>query len=185
MSRQSSSCLVALIALTCAWPLTGCGEGDDGGSGSKSEAAASGRERSGASSEASSPSHSGHHAGGGSGSASDSAPAVPSTTTETSPDQQSFGADLQHPKKSHKSPKTQSSGKSGSSPTAGMTPQEAATYETARALCANPATLQYAPEEIRDDAEALAKFAEGFAPAGEEQVVHDGCLVGLKSIGIG
>jgi hypothetical protein len=44
--------------------------------------------------------------------------------------------------------------------------------------------LKYAPEGIRADAEALAEFAERYAPPGEGQVVHDGCLAGLKSIGL-
>ena len=71
------------------------------------------------------------------------------------------------------------------SPNTGPSSEDASFYETARALCSIPESLKYAPEEIRDDAEALAQFAEQFAPPGHEQEVHDGCLIGLKGIGIG
>ena len=186
---EGSSCrlVLALIALACAWPLVGCGGSDDGGSGEPKTAAGSGQESSAADAEAemgtgnrSKSEAGGEGTPGGSGSPSGTAPDTAYGSGGTRQGQAAAEA-LGHPKKPHKSPKSQS----GGGPTAALSPQEAATYETARALCANPDTLQYAPEGIRDDAEALAKFAEGFAPAGEEQVVHDGCLVGLKSIGIG
>jgi hypothetical protein len=193
--KGSSYCLLALIALACAWPLAGCGGSDDNGSEAPKTVASAGHERSGAEPEAAGTTGNSTNEGSasqgsedatGSGSAPSPGPAsgTPGSAGAAS-ESQSPSEALQHPKQSHKSPKSHSGGKSGGGQTAGLSSQEAAIYETARALCANPDTLQYAPEEIRDDAEALAKFAEGFAPAGEEQVVHDGCLVGLKSIGIG
>jgi hypothetical protein len=190
MAKWRFLCLLALIALACACSLSGCGGSDDGGSEPPKTVASAGNERSDADSKAAGTTESGSGGGStshdsgeeaGSGATPPSGPAAvnPAGPGGASLDQ-SPSAALRHPKKPHKSPKSQS----GGGPTAGLSPQEAATYETARALCANPDTLQYAPEDIRDDAEAMAKFAEGFAPAGEEQVVHDGCLVGLKSIGI-
>jgi hypothetical protein len=183
--------VAVLIALACAWLPAGCGGSDDSSSEPPKTVASAGHERSGADSEAAGTTKSSTGEGSasqspgaatGSGSAPSPGPAsgTPGAAGATSEGQSPSEA-LQHPKQPHKPPKSHS----GGGPTAGLSPQEAATYETARALCANPDTLRYAPEEIRDDAEALAKFAEGFAPAGEEQVVHDGCLVGLKSIGIG
>jgi hypothetical protein len=185
--RRSSCCLFALLALACAWPFTGCGGDDEGGSG-KPKTVASGHDVQGKSSKAGkqdSSSAGRREQGTGEETAGGAGPSfVAPSAVQTSPDQQSFRQDPQPPKKSPKPPKSQSGGKPGTGPTAGMTPHESATYETARALCANPDSLQYAPEEIRDDAEALAEFAERFAPPGKEQIVHDGCLVGLKSIGI-
>ena len=188
---------IALLALAfaCAWSFAGCGGGDDGGSDEPKTVASSGqdgspadagstttqsgsgdRSRSGGSGEAASD----PGQGSTSGSASAGLPAQPGQEPG------SFGHALRNPKKPKQPHKAHSgeSGKAGGGPTAGLSPQQAATYEAARALCANPDSLQYAPEEIRDDAEALAEFAEGFAPSGEEQIVHDGCLAGLKSIGI-
>lgn len=179
MPKWSSSCLLALIALACTWPLSGCGGDEDRGSGGPKTVASSGQEGStgdaqaGTTQSSSSEGSTTQGAGGQEGAESQpptgATPGTPAGPGETSQDQQ--------PKKPHKS-------HSGGNSTAGLSPQEAAAYETARALCANPDSLQYAPEEIRDDAEALADFAERFAPPGEEQIVHDGCLVGLKSIGI-
>jgi hypothetical protein len=193
MRSRASSVLatVALIALACALPLAGCGGNDDSGSGHSTIAASATDQGSTAAAEGAAPKSSKGNgstaraaAGEPSGAQSQATPAIPATPTgpgATAPDQQPFTQALQHPKKPHKS---QGGGNSSGGPNAGLSPQESATYETARALCANRDSLQYAPEDIRDDAEALAEFAERFAPPGEEQVVHDGCLVGLKSIGI-
>ena len=62
--------------------------------------------------------------------------------------------------------------------------QEPTTYELARTVCSDPGLLAYAPEGIRDNPEALALLAKGYAPAGKEQEAHDGCLAGLHSIGL-
>ena len=172
--RAAHRLALALLALALA--LAGCGGSDNGSDGSAREAAdqssattagdAAPRHGAQAQNDATAPDSSG-----------DSAASAPGQGP------QPLAQDLEHPKKSQKPPKAQSGGKPGG-PT-GLSAQDSATYETARALCANRDSLQYAPEEIRDDAEAMAEFAERFAPAGEEQVVHDGCLAGLKSIGIG
>jgi hypothetical protein len=195
VQKGSSYCLPALIALVCAWPLVGCGGSDGSGSEPSKAVASAGQQRSDADPEAGGTTN--RRSGEGSasqrsGDATDSGTAPPPGPAAGSPgaagaasEGQTPSEALQHPKQPHKSTKSHSGDKSGGGATAGLSPQEAAAYETARALCANPDSLQYAPEEIRDDAEALAKFAERFAPPGEEQIVHDGCLVGLKSIGIG
>lgn len=62
--------------------------------------------------------------------------------------------------------------------------QEPTTYELARTVCSDPGLLAYAPEGIRDNPEALAQLAKGYAPAGKEQEAYDGCLAGLHSIGL-
>ncbi len=186
---SSISTAIALMALACAWSLAGCGGNDNSGASNQPSTNASAKnDSSGGGGEAgTAQSEPGDRATrAGSQSPSGSAPVTP--VGPTGQDQQAFPQALRHPKgtnEPHKPHKSHSSGKPGGNSTPGLTPQESAAYETARALCANPDSLQYAPEEIRDDAEALAEFAERFAPPGEEQIVHDGCLVGLKSIGIG
>jgi hypothetical protein len=72
----------------------------------------------------------------------------------------------------------------GDGPSTGPGVSGTVVYEAARNYCGQRDLLQYAPEAIRDDAEALASFAEGFAPSGQEGAAHDGCLEGLRSIGI-
>jgi hypothetical protein len=172
-------------------PFLGCGGSDDDGSGHESTAASAQDKGPTAAAPGVAPRSSKGQspiAGGAVGEPDDAqsnaapgAPATPTVPGARAPDQEPFTQALQHPKKPHK---PHGSAGSSTGPEAGLSPQEAAAYETARALCANPDSLQYAPDEIRDDAEALARFAERFAPPGEEKIVHDGCLMGLKSIGI-
>jgi hypothetical protein len=56
-------------------------------------------------------------------------------------------------------------------------------FSVAKGICSNPAMLAGVPEGIRDDDQAVAKYAEIFAPPGQEKAAHDGCLAGLKSSG--
>jgi hypothetical protein len=174
-----------LLALACAVSFAACGGSDETGPADTTTAASAADEGPDAAGQGVAPNISKGKGQVPLGEADDSQanpppprPASPSVPGATTPDRQPLAQALQHPKNPH------SPHGDGGGPEAGLSPQEAAAYETARALCANPDSLQYAPEEIRDDAEAMARFAERFAPPGEEQTVHDGCLEGLKSIGI-
>lgn len=161
---------MALCAFVCGLPLAGCG-GGGGNSGDAKTAASSGGSAGEREAGATHSSPGARSAGEGAGAPNRDA----SGQGEQPPPQTP-----QHARKPDSPPKPHS----GGGKTAGFSAQETATYDAARALCANRDSLQYAPAEIRDDAGALAEFAERFAPQGEGQVVHDGCLAGLKSIGI-
>ncbi len=58
-----------------------------------------------------------------------------------------------------------------------------AIFGIARGMCSNPDLLKSVPDGIRGDDDAVATYAEIFAPQGQKQSAHSGCLAGLKSIG--
>ena len=146
MSRWGPSFLLALIAVACALALVGCAGSDGSGSEPPKTVASAGHERSGADPEAGGTNKSGSAKARQAGALElRLAPGQPPPRVllraplalqvrpaRASPRQEALATS----EAAHKSPKSHSGGKSGGGPTAGLSPQAAATYETARALCA-------------------------------------------------
>jgi hypothetical protein len=74
---------------------------------------------------------------------------------------------------------------SSPAPPASAVPQQSneAIFGIAKQMCSNPALIKTVPEGARGDDDSIATYAQMFAPQGQKQSAHDGCLAGLKSIG--
>jgi hypothetical protein len=57
-------------------------------------------------------------------------------------------------------------------------------YGRARKICSDPNVVGLLPEEDRQDPEKVARFVSGLVPAEDARPSYDGCLDGLRSLGL-
>jgi hypothetical protein len=61
---------------------------------------------------------------------------------------------------------------------------DGAPYGRARKICSDPNVVGLLPEEDRQDPEKVARFVSGLVPPEDAQPSYDGCLDGLRSLGL-
>ena len=57
-------------------------------------------------------------------------------------------------------------------------------YARARKICSDPGVVGLLPEEDHQDPEKVARFVSGLVPAQDAEPTYDGCLDGLRSLGL-